>query len=171
MAIAKKPKNNYINNPELHAQLVKHLEGIAKADAEGVQRPRCPDSIGLAIWLVAENLGKKLNFCNYTFLEEMKGDARENCIKYVHTYNPKYKNPHAWLTKITWQAFVRRIQREQKEQYIKYKLSSSDPSIAHTPEMHQHMSSIVEKFEKKSVKEPKKSGLEKFTEDESSPNN
>lgn len=164
-----KAKNNYINGPDLHQALLKHLEKIAEADAQGIERPPCTNYIGEAIWLISENLGRKGNFSGYSFLEEMKGDARENCIKYLHTYNPKYSNPFAWLTKITWQAFVRRIQKEKKQQYIKYKMSMQNADILseHTVEMHLHMTEVVEKFETdNNIKKPKrKVGIEKFTEE------
>jgi hypothetical protein len=41
----------------------------------------------------------------------------------MHNFNPdKSKNPFAYFTQIIYYAFLRRIQKEKKQQYIKYKV-------------------------------------------------
>jgi DNA-directed RNA polymerase specialized sigma24 family protein len=53
----------------------------------------------------------------------MVGDAIENCLMYAGNFDPdKSKNPFAYFTQITYYAFLRRIQREKKQDHIKYKL-------------------------------------------------
>jgi hypothetical protein len=52
----------------------------------------------------------------------MISDGIENCLHYVHNFNPeKSKNPFAYFTQIIFYAFIRRIQKEKKQLYIKYK--------------------------------------------------
>jgi hypothetical protein len=60
---------------------------------------------------------------NYTFRDDMISDGIENCLVYVHNFDPaKSKNPFGYFTQIIFYAFIRRIQREKKHTYIKYKL-------------------------------------------------
>lgn len=45
-----------------------------------------------------------------------------NCILYMHNFDPqKSQNPFAYFTQITHFAFIRRIEREKKYSYTKYK--------------------------------------------------
>ena len=44
-------------------------------------------------------------------------------IQYVINFDPdKSKNPFSYFTQIIYYAFLRRIQKEKKQQYIKYKM-------------------------------------------------
>ena len=52
----------------------------------------------------------------------MISDGIENCLQYVHNFNPdKSQNPFAYFTQIIYYAFIRRIQKEKKHLYVKYK--------------------------------------------------
>ena len=71
---------------------------------------------------IATHLSYKPNFINYTFREEMISDGVENCLQYIDNFNPdKSKNPFAYFTQIIYFAFLRRIQKEKKYLYTKYK--------------------------------------------------
>ena len=72
--------------------------------------------------LIAENFGKKHWFSGYSYLDEMVSDAIEASLKYMHNFNEeKYKNPHAYISMITFNAFLSRIKREKRESTKKYK--------------------------------------------------
>lgn len=69
---------------------------------------------------IAQHLSYAKNFINYSWREEMISDAIENCLKCVANFDPqKSTNPFAYFTQVSWFAFIRRIQKEQKEQKIK----------------------------------------------------
>jgi hypothetical protein len=52
----------------------------------------------------------------------MISDGIENCVNYLGNFNPeKSTNPFAYFTQIIYYAFLRRIQREKKQLYIKHK--------------------------------------------------
>jgi len=54
----------------------------------------------------------------------MISDGIENCLQYIHNFDPdKSQNPFAYFTQIIWYAFLRRIQKEKKQTYIKFKAS------------------------------------------------
>lgn len=66
--------------------------------------------------------GKYVYVTGNTFKDEMISDGIENCILYLRNFNPKKsKNPFAYFTQIMKWAFIRRIEKEKKQMYIKYK--------------------------------------------------
>jgi DNA-directed RNA polymerase specialized sigma24 family protein len=57
------------------------------------------------------------------FKEDMISDGIENCVQYIHNFNPeKSQNPFAYFTQIIHYAFLRRIQREKRQLEIKNKI-------------------------------------------------
>lgn len=45
-----------------------------------------------------------------------------NCVVQAQSFDPEIgSNPHAYFSAVVWNAFVRRIKKERKQQYIKYK--------------------------------------------------
>ncbi len=163
---------NYINNKQLCQEMSKYREKYFEAKKSGSELPRIPNYIGLAIYQIANNLAKKGNFSGYTnnWKEEMISDGIENCMQYLHNFNPeKSKNPFAYFTRIIWFAFIRRIQKEKKQQYIKYKLSLNNVlddnvyEIEHNELTHEKAAVLKEMFEPaKPAKEEEIEGIEKF---------
>jgi hypothetical protein len=67
--------------------------------------------------------GKYIYLTGNTFREEMVSDGIENAIMYLDNFDPeKSKNPFAYITQIIFFAFLRRIQKEKKQCYVKMKL-------------------------------------------------
>jgi len=57
------------------------------------------------------------------FREDMISDGIENCVQYIHNFDPeKSKNPFAYFTQIIHFAFLRRIGKEKKQLEIKTKI-------------------------------------------------
>ena len=53
----------------------------------------------------------------------MIGDSMESCLRYIHNFNPKKStNAFAYITQIIHNAFIRRIQKEQKQLYVKMRI-------------------------------------------------
>jgi hypothetical protein len=142
--MAKKNKNvHYVNNAEFSQSIVLYVETVNEAKENEIDLPVVPDYIAKCFLQIAENLSHKSNFIRYTYREEMVMDAVENCLKAVENYNINAvtrtgkPNAFAYFTQIIWYAFLRRIQKEKKQQDIKEKyLSQSgiEAFIAH--EMH-----------------------------------
>ena len=109
-------KPHYINNAEFHEALVAY-EQQRKLTPE----MKIPNYVGKCISLICEGLSMRPNFSGYTFREEMVGDAVENCLLAIRSYNTKYTKPFSYFTQIAWFAFVRRINDEQKQTYTKHK--------------------------------------------------
>ena len=120
--MAPRAKKNYINNKTFYEEMVKYKEACNLAKEEGKQLPQIPRYIGECLSQICKKLSTKPNFMNYSYREEMVGDGIENCVSAVHNFDPsKSTNPFAYFTQIAWNAFIRRIQSEKKQSYIKHK--------------------------------------------------
>jgi hypothetical protein len=122
--------SHYIDNVKFLKEILEYKKTVRKAEKEGLDKPGVNNYIGQCFLDIAENLAKKPNFANYHFKDEMISDAVENCIMYTNNFNPKKsKNPFAFFTQIIFFAFLRRIQKEKKQLYIKMKqFEEFDPS-------------------------------------------
>ena len=121
--MAKKTKrNHYVDNKKLLEEMKKYKASVNSAVAQNIERPRVPNYIGECIMKIAQHLSYKPNFINYTYKDDMISDGIENCLLYIDNFNPeKSQNPFAYFTQIIYYAFIRRIQKEKKQTYVKYK--------------------------------------------------
>jgi hypothetical protein len=116
-------KEHYVNNKEFFVAMVEWKVLVNQANEQDDVRPPISEYIGDCFVKIAEHLSYRPNFVNYPFREEMIGDGIENCLMYAHNFNPeKSKNPFSYFTQIIYYAFLRRIEKEKKQNYIKYKL-------------------------------------------------
>jgi len=142
MAKTKKSKQHYVNNKEFLAAMVEYREKVAIAEGKGKERPPVTPYIGECLMKIAVHLSHKPNFINYTFKEEMISDGIENCLQYIDNFNPeKSQNPFAYFTQIIYYAFLRRIQKEKKHLYTKYKLMGEMEVMNLTSDNQDHDSS------------------------------
>ena len=124
--MTKKAKRNYVNNPDLLEALIQYQKDCKEAEDSGDEKPRVPEYIGKCIYQIATRLATKPNFSGYTYKDDMISDGIENCLQYMHNFDPeKSQNPFAYFTQIIWYAFLRRIQKEKKQMYIRFKSSQS----------------------------------------------
>jgi len=180
--------NHYVDNKKLYTEMVKYINEYNRAKEAGETLPRANNYIGKCIWLIANRLSTNRNFIGYTYREEMIGDAIENCLRYLHNFNPdKSTNPFAYFTQIMYYAFIRRIDKEKKQSYIKYK-SMENSLVMNTlvemaPDDQSHFQAMVvtmdmdklanlsQKYEAKQTvkKEKRKTGLENFIDGDDTP--
>lgn len=126
--MTKKPRarKNYVNKTDLLEALVKYSAACKEAEECGDEKPPIPRYIGECIWDIANGVAKRPNFASYPFREDMVMDGVENCLQYMHNFNPeKTDNPFGYFTQIVWYAFLRRIAKEKKQMYIRYKSSDA----------------------------------------------
>ena len=118
-----KDKKHYVNNAEFLEALKIYRIQLQHAKDHGKPKPKIPNYLGECIYKIASHLSYKPNFINYTFRDDMVSDAIENSLLYIDRFDPaKSSNPFAYFTQISWYAFLRRIQKEKKEVYIRQKL-------------------------------------------------
>ena len=119
----RKRSEHYVNNKEFLAALIRYQEDIEIARLQDKPKPVIPRYIGECFLKIANHLSFKPNFVNYMFKEDMISDGIENCVQYIHSFNPeKSRNPFAYFTQIIHYAFLRRIQREKRQLEIKNKI-------------------------------------------------
>jgi DNA-directed RNA polymerase specialized sigma24 family protein len=126
----KEEKPHYVNNAQFSQAVVDHVKKANEFVSRGDPKPVVPDYIARCFLKIAEGLSHKANFVRYTYREEMVMDAVENCLKAIDNYNIETAtrtgkpNAFAYFTQISWYAFLRRIQKEKKQQDIKLRYLS-----------------------------------------------
>jgi len=131
---------HYVNNRELLEALVVYRTKVEKSYEKNFGKnlkeqpkeerakywegkPKITNYLGECFLKIATHLSYKPNFVNYMFREDMISDGIENCVQYIHNFDPaKSSNPFAYFTQIIHYAFLRRIQKEKKQLEIKTKI-------------------------------------------------
>ena len=118
-----KQKPHYVDNKKFLVAMTDYRELRIKAEEEGQKRPQVTNYIGECYLKIANHLSYRPNFINYTYRDDMISDGIENCLQYMDNFDPeKSKNPFAYFTQIIYYAFIRRIQKEKKQQQVKQKM-------------------------------------------------
>jgi len=152
-------KNHYVNNEEFLVEMTDYRNEYLKHQASNgaLKKPRLSESVALSFIKIAQNLSNKTNFRNYTYKDEMILDGIENCVAYAHNFNPeKSKNPFSYFTQIIYYAFIRRIQKENKQTDIKRSLIRNLDitelinlkEVEDIPEVREYFEVIKDYFEK-----------------------
>jgi hypothetical protein len=177
--MAKSNSKHYVNNADFLESLIDYHKRCEVARNKNLNEPPIPNYIGECFLKISEHLSRKPNFISYSFREEMISDGIENCIMYFRNFDPsKSKNPFAYFTQIIYYAFLRRIAKEKKQLYVKYK-ATEQFAILDEGEMfedengnmrqfqlYENISGFIQTYEDaKKVKKEKKKGLENFIED------
>ena len=116
------PNTHYIDNVKFNEACVEYANAYRKAKAEGTEIPQVSNYLGKCFILLAENIGRKANFRNYTFLPDMISDAIDNCLTAIRSFDPeRSQNPFGFLTLCIHRAFLRRIATEKQALYRKFK--------------------------------------------------
>ena len=120
----------YVEKEAFLQELLDYQSLCRKAAEEGKPDPKIPDTIGKRILDIAEGVGSRYNFANYTYRDEMVGDAIESCVKAVKKFNPDHakRNPFGYFTKCVWWTFLSRMDYEKKAHQGKLKMMM-DPNI------------------------------------------
>jgi len=119
----RKRSDHYVNNKDFLAALIRYREDVEIASLQDKPKPVIPRYIGECFLKIANHLSFKPNFVNYMFKDDMICDGIENCVQYIHNFNPKKSENHfAYFTQIIYYAFLRRIQREKRQLEIKNKI-------------------------------------------------
>ncbi len=178
---------HYVDNKQLYAVIIEHKTSVKAAKDIGQTPPPIPNYVGECILMIAKRLSTKPNFVNYSYRDEMISDGVENCISYFHNFDPsKSDNPFAYFTQIIYYAFLRRIQKEKKQIYIKHKTAENsmlfnemveqgedgeftfNPADFDSENVSDFIKTFEENMDKKKVK--RKKGIDLFIEGEDSDN-
>lgn len=174
--MARKKGVHYVNNAKFLEELKNWNDRCKEAKEQGEPTPQVTNYIGECFLKIANGLSYRPNFINYTYKQEMISDGIENCLQYIHNFNPeKSKNPFAYFTQIIYYAFIRRINKEKKQTHVKNKLIEKQNYDMFTTMEHDDTKYSVQGFDptimlpdedvyKPKKKEPSKKpeGLENF---------
>ena len=117
---------HYVDNKQLYATILEYKKLVEISKQENTPKPLIPNYVGHCILQIGRRLSTKPNFINYSYRDEMISDGVENCISYFDNFDPaKSSNPFAYFTQIIYYAFLRRIQKEKKQSYIKHKTTEN----------------------------------------------
>ena len=118
-----KQKPHYVDNKKFLVAMTEWRLKYDKAEKAKRKQPAVTNYIGECFLKIANHLSYRPNFINYTYRDDMISDGIENCLRYMSNFNPnKSNNPFAYFTQIIYYAFIRRIQKEKKQQDVKAKL-------------------------------------------------
>ena len=119
----KKKGEHYVDNIRLYDEMVEYNKHVTSyKNGEIIDKPIVSDYICESIMKISDRLSYRPNFINYTYRDEMVSDGVENCLLYINNFDPsKSSNPFSYFTQIIYFAFIRRIQKEKKQLYVKYK--------------------------------------------------
>lgn len=121
--MAEKKPVHYVNNVDFLEAVKKYKKQCIEAEACGDPKPQLSNYLGECILKIATKLANRPNFINYSYKDDMILDGIENCIMYFDNFDPaKSSNPFSYFTQIIYYAFLRRIEKEKKQSYIRGKL-------------------------------------------------
>lgn len=173
---------NYVNNKDFLEHLVERKKLNEELLSQGKEKAPIDDYLGFVVMEIARRLAYRPNFINYSFREDLIGDAIEAGLKGLDKFDCSYSNPFAYITQIMWNAFIRRIQIENAQQDIKGALIADmplddlfdtqdhdDDGVQYSEHMMNYLRDnnfkhhVVSDFEKKKIVETSKpKGLENF---------
>jgi DNA-directed RNA polymerase specialized sigma subunit len=114
--MAKRVTQKYVTNKELLPEIIAFKKTWSEEDKKGEPS----EELGRMILLIATRYADKGNFTNYTWKDDMIGDAVLTCLKYIKNFNPeKSQNPFAYITTICRNAFINHIKKQHRHSEIK----------------------------------------------------
>ena len=137
--MAKAKSVHYVDNEKFLKEMKIYKKQYDDAKKAGEPLPMITEYLGECFMKIAQRLSYRPNFINYAFRDDMISDGIENCVQYIKNFDPeKSNNPFAYFTQIIYYAFIRRIQKEKKQLYVKYKTMDSFSTLGENTEISEH---------------------------------
>lgn len=113
-------KRNYLSNANLMEEIIKSKELQEKAgEGAGPGEYLTPKLVNMLMLLV-DRYGERRNWCGYSYLDDMKGDALETLMKSALKFDPeKSNNPFAYYTRCIHRCFLTYINKEKQLREIR----------------------------------------------------
>lgn len=104
-----KRKTKYLNNKDLLAQVVLSKE-----------QGKMSDELAKMLTLLTARYGKKGNFANYTYNEDMQAYAMMMLVRTWNSFDPaKSNNPFAFFTQCIKNSFIQYLNQEKRQRVIR----------------------------------------------------
>ena len=148
LSISNPKSTHYVDNKKFLEELNRYKDKVNKAKEKEIPKPMVSNYLGECFLKIATHLSYKANFINYTYRDDMISDGIENCLVAVEKFDPaKSSNPFAYYTQIIYFAFVRRIQKEKKQQATKYKMLENvdlNQLLVHSDGNDEYVSQVID---------------------------
>lgn len=157
---------DYVDNKAFLEAIKIYQKECRKAKREKREKPRLTPYLGECIWKMANKMTNHRLFYRLSYRDEMASDAIENCIQYFDNFDSrKYSNPFGYFTQIIAHAFIRRINKEERQQYTKCKMFINSDMYAEfreeagalqSKEVYDNIGTFMENFEAKESEKKEK---------------
>jgi hypothetical protein len=115
--------NHYVDKVKFTEAVNEYRILYFKALKNEQVKPTASVYLGECILLIAKNMAMMHCFRGYTWIDEMIGDAVEDCIRYLHVFDSaRSENAFGYFSKVCSWAFIRRIKKEKKQKIIKSRI-------------------------------------------------
>lgn len=146
-----------VDNKKFYDAIVEYKKECAKAEEQGLDKPRLPPYIGECIFRIAKKLSYHKWFMNYSFKDDMIGEAFLHSVKYFDNFDPeKTDNPFAYFTQVCKNAFMHEMMKEEKSRYIMYKYSeqrvTDETGELSQMGLYDNINDFIERYEEKEKK-------------------
>jgi len=112
IVVKKKKKVNYLNNKDLLAEVLKSKE-----------RDQMTDKLAKMLMMLCARYGRRGNFANYTYNEDMQAYAMMMLVRTWRSFNPeKSNNPFAFFTQCVKNSFIQFLNSEKRHRTLRDEL-------------------------------------------------
>ena len=109
---------NYIQNEDFHAALLKR-KALTEDSVDWIKNQ---NYIGKVIMSLTDKIASKACFRSYTYIDDMKGEAIEMCLRKLHKFDcEKSNNPYGYFTTVVHNVFLQFIEKEKRQRLMVYK--------------------------------------------------
>lgn len=115
MVVKKTPKKrNYLNNRDLLSEVL-----LSKLN----NPPKMTDKLARMLMMLCARYGRRGNFANYTYNEDMQAYAMMMLVRTWNSFNPeKSNNPFAFFTQCVKNSFIQYLNSEKRHRVIRDEL-------------------------------------------------
>lgn len=107
-------KKNYLNNKDLLAEVLKSKEN---------DPPKMTDKLARMLQMLCARYGRRGQFANYTYNEDMQAYAMMMLVRTWNAFNPeKSNNPFAFFTQCVKNSFIQYLNGEKRHRTIRDEL-------------------------------------------------
>ena len=129
----------YVDKDEYNTEVIRYIEtGVAS------------ERLGELFTLHVDQFGTMACFKGYTYLDEMKSQARLFLLKYSRSFDPSFstkngkkKNAFSYCTSIIYNVFLQVIAREKKHSTLKDKIIKDQALINYENERFSILNQII----------------------------
>ncbi len=131
-------ENHYVDQFKFKEALVDYYALCKDYSSRGLDSPPIPAYIGDSVFRIAKKLSNSFNFRNYSYLDDMIGEAVVHCLKKIHKFNPELgTSAFSYFTSIVWYSFIGTITKEKKEAQSKYRAFLSGDYESYVAELNE----------------------------------